>query len=191
MDAVEIRARRISAKDVSRPTRDEHFMFPAADGTAKLSVRDHEFREPTPRREQLVGSEDLCGELQGEQEGPQPTESKDDAEARRDFRSKQGDFIYRHHVEPRVQLCVPKEESFPIPQKYIDVTRATYTNLDVLQEKRIDDCWNVVANRSLSDSSNGFRKFTVLSEKRRKGTNVVREETCKDSSNCQTCLCVA
>ena len=50
------------------------------------------------------------------------------------------------------------------------MTRATYTNLDVLQEKRIDDCWNVGANRSSSDSSKGFRKFTVLSEKPRKGT---------------------
>ena len=42
------------------------------------------------------------------------------------------DFIYRHHN-------VPKEETSPIPLKYIDVTRATDTNLDVLQEKRIDD----------------------------------------------------
>ena len=38
-------------------------------------------------------------------------------------------------MEPRVQLYVPKDETFPIPLKYIDVTRATYTNLDVLQEK--------------------------------------------------------
>ena len=44
----------------------------------------------------------------------QPTESTDDAEARADFWSIQGDFIYRHHNEPRVQLHVPKEETFPI-----------------------------------------------------------------------------
>ena len=30
-----------------------------------------------------------------------------------------------------------KRETFPMPLKYIDVTRATHTNLDVLQEKRI------------------------------------------------------
>ena len=64
----------------------------------------------------------------------QPAESTDDAEARADFWSIQGDFICRHHVEPRVQLYVPKEETFPIPLKYIDVTRTTHTNLDVLQE---------------------------------------------------------
>ena len=30
---------------------------------------------------------------------------------------------------------MPKEESFPIPVKYIDVTRTTHTSLDVLLEK--------------------------------------------------------
>ena len=40
-------------------------------------------------------------------------------------------------------LYVPKEETFPVLLKYIDVTRYTHTDLDVLQEKRIDDYWNV------------------------------------------------
>ena len=98
---------------------------------------------------------DLSGALQGEPEGHQPRESKDDAEARRDFWSIQEDFIRRHHNEPRVQLHVP---TFPIPLKYIDVTRASYTNQDVLQEKLFDDYWNVDANRSLSGSWKGFTK---------------------------------
>ena len=42
-----------------------------------------------------------------------------------------GRFIYRHHVEPRVKLQSPREESFPIPLKYIDVSRTPHTNLDV------------------------------------------------------------
>ena len=134
-----------------------------------MSGTDHEFREPTRRQGQLAESEVLSGELQGEPEGPEPTQSKDDTEARKDFWSIQGDFIFRHHNERRVQLYVPKEESFLIPLKYIDVTLATYTNLDVLQEKRIDDRWNVDANRSLSDSWKGFTKFTLLKEKPPKG----------------------
>ena len=75
-------------------------------GTAKLSGRAYEFREPTLRREQPVRSENLSGERQGEPEGFQPTETKDDAEARKDFWLIQGDFIYRHHFELRVQLYV-------------------------------------------------------------------------------------
>ena len=98
----------------------------------------------------------------------------------------EGDFIYRHHVEPRVQLYVPKEETFPVKLKYIDVTRTTHTNLDVLQEKPIDDYWNVASNRSLSHSCKGFTKFTLLKEKPPEGYLWSGKRACKDSSNCQT-----
>ena len=91
----DIHARRINAKGVLTPQGGEELKFLTAGGTTKLSGRDHEYREPTPSREQLVGSEDLSGELQGEPEGFQPREKKDDAEARADFWSIQGDFIYR------------------------------------------------------------------------------------------------
>ena len=61
---------------------------------------------------------------------------KDEPEARKDFWSIQGDFVCRHHIEPRVQLYVPKEETFPIPMKCIDVTRSTFSDLDIAQEKK-------------------------------------------------------
>ena len=73
----------------------------------------------------------------GESEGslPQPQDSFPDAgEAINDFWSMSGSFIFRHHVEPRVKLYSPREESFPIPLKYIDVSRTTHTNLGVKQE---------------------------------------------------------
>ena len=76
-----------------------------------------------------------------------------------------GSFIYRHHVEPRVKLCSPREESFPIPLKYIDVTRTTHANLDVKQEKRIDDYWNIDGCGDLSDPWTGFTQFALLDEK--------------------------
>ena len=69
------------------------------------------------------------------------------------------------HVEPRVKLYSPREESFPIPLKYIDVSRTTHTNLDVKQEKRIDDYWNIDGSRDLSDPWTGFTQFTLLEEK--------------------------
>ena len=62
---------------------------------------------------------------------------RDDEEAKKDFWSITGDFIYHHHVEPRVKLYKPKEDTFPIPMKYIDVARTTFTSLDVLLEKNI------------------------------------------------------
>ena len=108
--------------------------------------QNYEFREPTLWREQTVRSEDLSRELQGESGESQTVHTKDDGEAPADVWSIQG-----HQNEPRVQLYVPKEETFPIPLKCSGVTRSSRTDLDVWQEKRIDDNWNVDLNRSLSD----------------------------------------
>ena len=57
----------------------------------------------------------------------------------------------------------------PIPLQYIDVTRTTHTNLDLKQEKRIDDYWNIDGSRDLSDSWTGFTQFTLFEEKPPKG----------------------
>ena len=87
------------------------------------------------------------------------------------FWSMSRNFTHRHHVEPRVKLYSPREESFPIPLKYIDVSRTTRTNLYVLQERRIDDHWNIDGTRDLSDSWTGFTEFTLLQEKPRSGSD--------------------
>ena len=94
-----------------------------------------------------------------------PRDSFPDAgEAINDFWSMSGNFKNRHHVEPRVKLYSPREESFPTPLKNIDVSRTTHANLDVNQEKRIDDYWNVDGSRDLSDPWTGFTQFTLLEE---------------------------
>ena len=170
MDASDMHHRRIKANEVLISQKDDDFVFfPFADGTAKFSGRDYEFWAPTLRREQLVSSGDLSGECQGESEESQPAQPTDDAEARTDFWSIQGDFIYRHHTEPRVQLYVAKEETFSIPRNYIDVTRSTHTDLDVMQEKKMNDYWNVDSCKHLSDSWRGFTNFTLLIENLPKG----------------------
>ena len=86
-----------------------------------------------------------------------------------------GNFKNRLHVEPRVKLYSPREESFPIPLKYIDVSRTTHTNLDVMQERRIDDYWNIDGSRDLFDSWTGFTQFTLLEEKTSRRIYVVRD----------------
>ena len=104
----------------------------------------------------------------GESEGslPPPHDSFQDAgEAINDFWSMSGNFKNRHHVEPGVKLYSPREESFPIPLKYIDVSRTAHTNLDVKQEKRIDDYWIFDGSRDLSDFWIGFTQFILLEEK--------------------------
>ena len=166
MDASEIYSKRLNAKEVIFPKQGE-FIFPVADGQIKTPGGDQEMRTSTLVRDHPIQGESKIDFL-GESEGslPQPQDSFPDAgEAINDFWSMSGSFIYRHHVEPRVKLYSPREESFPIPLKYIDVTRTTHTNLDVKQEKRIDDYWNIDGSQNLSDPWTSFTQFTPLEEK--------------------------
>ena len=141
--------------------------FPVADGRIKTLGGDQDLRTSTLVRHRPIrggGHIDFLGESEGSL--PPPQDSRPDAgEAINDFWSMSGNFIYRHHDEPRVKLYSPREESFPIPLKYIDVSRTTHTNLDVMQESRIDDYWNIDGSRDLSDSWTGFGQFTLLEEK--------------------------
>ena len=142
MDASEIYSKRLNAKEVIFPKEIGKFFFPVADGPIKLSGGDQELRTSALVRDHTIrgeGQKDFLGESEGSPPSPPQDSCPDAGEARNVFWSMSGNFIYRHHVEPRVKLYSPREESFPFPLKYIDVSRTTHTNLDVKQEKRIDD----------------------------------------------------
>ena len=113
-----------------------------------------------PRRERAVWRRDSSGEFHG---GP---------------------------AKPRVQLYVSKEEIFPVPLKKLDFTRSTHAILDVMQELRSDDHWNVDENRRLSDSWIVCTKFALL-KKRITQRICCPEETDKSSDNNKTRSCVA
>ena len=165
LDASEIYSKRLNAKEVIFPKQGE-FIFPIADGRIKILGGNQDLRTSTLVQHRPIQGEshiDFLGESEGSL--PLPQDSLPDAgEATNDFWSMSGSFIYRHHVEPRVKLY-SREESFPIPLKYIDVKRTTRTNLDVKQEKRIDDYWNIDGSRDLSDPWTGFTQFTLLEDK--------------------------
>ena len=66
-------------------------------------------------------------------------------------------FNFQNYFVMQLQFFLPELilQKYSV-EGYIDVTRSTYTDLDVMQEKRVDDYWNVDSNRSLSDSWKGF-----------------------------------
>ena len=163
MDASEIYlCKKTQCKGSNISQRKWKIHFPDADGRINLSGGVQELRTSTLIRDHPAKGEDHRDFL-GESEGsllPPPQDSLPDAgEARNDFWSMPGNFIYRHHVEPRVKLYSPREESFPISLKYMDVSRTTQTNLDVMRERRIDDYWNIDGSRDLCDSWTGFTQF--------------------------------
>ena len=157
MDSSEIYSKRLNAKEVIFPKENGNFIFPAADGRINLSGRDQELRTPTLIQEHPIrgeGQRDFLGELEGSPPSPPQDSYPDAGESINDFWSMSGNFENRHHFEPRVKFYSPREESFPVPLKYIDVSRTTQTNLDVMQESRIEDYWNI----------DGSRKFLILGQ---------------------------
>ena len=161
MDASEIYSEKTRCErgDTSQTRR---IYFPIADGRIKTLGGDQDLRTST-----LVRNRPLQGESNidflGESEGslPQSHDSLPDAvEAMNDFWSMSGNFKNRHHVEPRVKFYSPRKESFPIPLKTMTFPEH-HTNLDVKQEKRIDDDWNIDGSKDLS----GFTQFSLLEEK--------------------------
>ena len=108
MDASELHARRLTAKEVLTPMRGENFIFPVADGTVRKDGGDQRLRTSTLIRERPERGEEqeiLEGESD-ELSSPTPHQddsTPDDAEAKNDFWSITGDFIYRHHEEARAK----------------------------------------------------------------------------------------
>ena len=174
MDASEIYSKRLNAKEVIFPKPGE-FTLPIADGRIKTPGGDKDLRTSTLIRHRPIQGEshlDFLAESEGSLSPPQDSFPDD-------FWSMSGNFIYRHHVEPRVKLYSPREESFPIPLKYIDVTRTTHTNLDVKQERRIDDYCNIDGSRVLSDLWTGFTQFNPYEERPPDGYTMSGVETDK------------
>ena len=151
MDASELHARRLNAKEVLKLQRSGNFTVPIADGTVKIFGREQRLRTSTltwdcPER---GDEQEILQGKSNELHSPTPLEDSSwyDDEAGNSFWSISGEFIFRHHVEPRVKLYVPREETFPVPMKYIDVTGTTYRSLE------------------LSDACTGFTRFVLLKER--------------------------
>ena len=154
MDASEIYSKRLNAHEVICPKENGKFIFPVADGRIKPLGGDQDLRTSTSKRHRPIrgeGQRDSLGESEGSLPPPPQDSYPDAGDAINDFWSMPGNFMYRHHVEPRVKLYSPREGSFPVPLKYF-VSSTTHTNLDVLQESLIDDYWNIDGSRDLSDS---------------------------------------
>ena len=66
------------------------------------------------------------------------------------------------------------------------MTRSTHTNLDVMEEKRIDDDWDADEYRNLSDSWTGFMNFYSIEIEASTRIYVVGRETDKNTGDFQT-----
>ena len=76
---------KLNAKEVLISQKDEEFIFPVADGSAKLSGRNYELQEHTLRLESTVRRENLSGESYGDREEFQLEETKDEEGIHKDL----------------------------------------------------------------------------------------------------------
>ena len=137
--------------------------FPVADGRIKLPGGDQDLRTSTLIRQRPIRGESRIDFL-GESEGslPSPQDSFPDAgEAINDFWSMSGNFKNRHHWT-QSQTLLAKRRIIPYSTEIHCLQN--YTNLDVKQVRRIDDCWNIDGSRDLSDSWTDFTQ-SPLEEK--------------------------
>ena len=117
MDACEIYSKRLNAQEVIIHQEMKNLLFQSQMDEIKLLGGDQDLRTSTSIRDRPIRGEshvDFLGE--SERSLPPPHDSFPDAgEAINDFWSMSGNFIFRHHVEPRVKLYSPREESFLVP----------------------------------------------------------------------------
>ena len=138
-DTSELHARRLNTKEVLTLQRSCNFIFPVEDGTVKIFGGEQRLRTSTLTRDRPERREEQ-EVLRRESDGLSSTtplqddSTLHDSEVKNHFWTITGDFICRHHVEPRVKLYVSKEEPLLIWMKDIDVTRNTHTSLDVISD---------------------------------------------------------
>ena len=148
MDTSEIYSKRLNAKEVIF-FQTRRIYFSNSRWTNQNSLeRDQELRTSTLVRLRPIQGDrhiDFLGESEGSL--PQPHDSLPDAgEAIHAFWSMSGSITYRHHVEPRVKLYSPREESFPFTQKP-ELLKRTW----MLSRRNALVIGTLMASRELSD----------------------------------------
>ena len=169
MDVCELHARRLNAKEVSTP-RSGNFIFPVADRTVKIFGAERHLRTSTltrhrPERDE---EEEILPGMSDELDSPtelQDNSTRDDEEAKNDFWTITGEFIYRHHVVPRVKLYMPKGRNI----SYSDEVHRRYQNdsyiFGCVDGEHIEHFRNVAEEKELSDAWTGFTRFILLNER--------------------------
>ena len=145
MDASELHARRLNAKEVLTPMKGP--IFPVADGTGSENIH---LNPGEPRQRRRTRCSSRRNRWVGSSSTPRQVSSWHDGEARGDF------LVYVRKFHLPSSRGTPGQtvhaDSFPIPQIFIDVTGTTDTTSDVMSGKNVEDYWNVDGERELSDA---------------------------------------
>ena len=73
-----------------------------------------------------------------------------------------GKMLVRNHRNPRSHMFVPRENNCPIPLKYLDIQRYTFTDIDGSAERYIEDNWVDPGVKTLSEHWTGKTMFDIM-----------------------------
>ena len=90
----------------------------------------------------------------------------------------------------REENSVPND-AFPIPLNYIDVQRQTKTNIDVIHEANIGDCWHTDGGQSLSEPWDGCDKIRIAQPRFTRRTHVGSRQTDQETGHYKTWIFLA
>ena len=154
----------------------------------KSATRFRVLRKQRKKNTNESDAEEIVTETEDEQQvGPENTdpielkrtaESYQEEKIMEDFWVIDGDWIIRHHVNPRTKLFVPNPDDFPIPLKYIDIIRVTETDVLDAKLQRKDDFWIISKDEDPRESWTGKTRFLIKRPQPEKGfTWVFRRKT--------------
>ena len=165
----DIYPKRFKHKEIEVKTTNGKFVFPLAEVILRQPGSDRHRNSSSRRRAkgdlehddaQEEDEAEAAKEEDEEKAAAQP-EVTQSADEPKDYWSFPGATIHIHHVVPRTSLFVPTDERCPIPVKYLDVERSTYTDLENKAEAEVEDLWTDEGPRNLSDSWRGKTVFTL------------------------------
>ena len=171
MDASELHARRLNAKEVLTPMKGDNFIFPVADGTVKIYGRDQRLRTSalTRDRAEWGDEQEILQGKSDELHSPTPLQddsTRDDAEAKNDFWS----VTRRFHSSP--SRGTPSQTVLAERRiiSYSDEVHWRHQNDSYILGcffcwRKIEDYWNVDKDREMSDAWTGSTRFVLLNER--------------------------
>ena len=170
MDASELLARRLNAKEVLTPQRSGNFLFPVADGTGKIFGRERLLRTSTltrDRPERWEKQENLQGKSD-ELLSPTPLQedsTRDDEDAKSDFWTITGELI--HLSSPRWTQSQTVRAARRSISYSVEVHRRYQNDSYHLECIDGETYWRLLERgwrKKLSDAWTGFTKFILLNE---------------------------
>ena len=174
---------------MSTSQRSGNFIFPFADGKVQIFGWEQRLRTSTFTRERLERGEEQ-EILQGSSDEwvcSIPSSRRLNPWWWRRWKMISGrsqeKFIYRHHVEPRVKLYVPREESFTYS---VEVHRRCQNNIYIsgrIGGENIEDYWKCGWRMKIMRCMDRIHKICSIKRKATRRIHLLRGETSKKTIN--------